>query len=240
MPGTFKPYSALNPSGRTHRSREFLLFACGIAAALLPYCVFATARQSIYAAEESKPKLEFLVARRSLQDPSFTESVVLMLPSEGLPLVVGLIVNKPTKVTLDKIYSPVRAAKGSGASAYFGGPVDYDSASPSLIFHASKAPAHAIPLFADVYLTFDPDVVAGFLRDPKQAGDFRLILGRAQWAPDQLDDEIQEGSWDRIKAEGSVVFDPDSEHLWRRLHDRTQRLDVKTLLTEPIAILPQR
>lgn len=220
---------------RLNRRRRLKSFAltlpCGVS--LLVFCaVFVLADKSGGGVEEPKSKLSYLIARRELADPFFQQSVVLMLPSEGMPLVVGLIVNKPTKVTLTRLYPESPALKNSTAAAFFGGPVDIES--PTLVFHSAKPPNHALALFRDVYLTFDPDVISTLLNDPKQKADFRLILGRAQWGPGQLQNELREGSWDKLEAEGDLIFDSDSEHLWRRLHDRAQpRLDIRNLLTEP-------
>jgi putative AlgH/UPF0301 family transcriptional regulator len=223
------------PPRQTRRWREsFPAVLAWAAVVLLPCVLTGIAGMPNLAAEESKDKLDFLVARRELHDPFFEQSVVLMLPAEGMPLVVGLIVNKRTHVMIEKLYPKSLAPKTSVATAFFGGPVDFQS--PSLIFHSTKAPKHAIPLFGDVYLTFDPDAISAFLRDPSETGGFRLVLGRAQWGPEQLHDEMRNGAWYRIQAEGDVIFDPDSEHLWRRLHERAQpHLDVENFLSGPSA-----
>ncbi len=203
------------------------------AASLLIACLLLVAAGSpSRAEEESKGKLEYLIARREITDPFFERSVVLMLPSKGLPLVVGLIINKPTRITLLKLYPDGLAPRNHTAVAYFGGPVDVQT--PGLLFRAPKPLPHAVPVFGDAYLTFDPDSISTFLNDPKQTGDFRLFLGRAQWGPEQLQREILEKSWYRLEAGGDLIFDPDSEHQWRRLHDRAKpALNVRNLLAEP-------
>jgi putative transcriptional regulator len=170
--------------------------------------------------EKPKNKLCFLVARRSILDPIFAKSVVLMLPLEGEPLIVGLIVNRPTRLPLVELFPKSPTLKNSSADAYLGGPVDVETA--ALIFHAAKAPKQAMLLYDDVYLSFDGKLISRLMQDPKQTGDVRLFLGRAQWAPKQLQDEALEGSWYSLRAEGEVIFDRDSEHLWKRLHERAR------------------
>lgn len=194
--------------------------------------VFVRAQGSNKEPEVPKSKLSYLVARRELADPFFERSVVLMLPSEDMPLVVGLIVNKPTQVPLSKLYPDSRILKDSKATAYFGGPVDIES--PTLLFRSAKPPNHALLLFGDAYLTFDPDLISSLLKNPQQKGAVRLILGRAQWGPEQLENEMRREAWYRVEAEGDFVFDADTEHVWRRLFDRAQpRLDIRNLLTDP-------
>lgn len=170
--------------------------------------------------EKPKTKLLFLVARPSIVDPFFEKSVVLMLPLKGEPLIVGLVVNKPTRLPLVRLFPESPVVKNRTDPAYMGGPVDM--ASPSLVFHAPKPSKQAMLLYDDVYLSFDPQFISDLLQDPKQTGDLRLFLGRAQWDPEQLQGEALQGSWYSLRAEGEVIFDHDSERLWNRLHARAQ------------------
>lgn len=187
------------------------------AGAVALFCVGAFVSVTPGAAEE-KPndKLLFLVARSPITDPFFKQSVVLMLPLEDKRTVVGLVVNKPTPLSLPEIFPDSPALKNRPDKAYLGGPVDMET--PSLIFHAAKPPKQSLLLYDDVYLTLDGPYIMKRLRDPKQTGDFRLFLGRAQWDPEQLQVEALRGSWYSLRAEGDVIFDHDSERLWKRLH----------------------
>jgi len=219
--------------GEARRPRKKAAAALGWVGCLFLFWVLPdVAGNSGWGRPESKDKLLFLVARPQIVDPLFQRSVVLLLPSNQMPLVVGLIVNKPSRIPLLRLYPESPALKNHAANAYFGGPVDIES--PSLVFHAPKPPSHAIPLFGDVYLTFDPQFVSTFLQDPKKTGGVRLFLGRAQWLPEQLQGEMLRGSWYSIRAEGDLILDPDSEHLWRRLHQRAEPpLEVENLITAP-------
>jgi len=209
-------------SGNWFRGRHACTsLALGRAALLLFLCVlWEVGQKPSFGQEKPNSKLLFLVARRSIQDPIFERSVVLMIPLSGEPLIVGLIVNKPTHVPVLKLFPQSAALRDGSEIAYMGGPVDL--ATPALVFHAPKAPKQAMLLYGDVYLSFDPKFIAKRLQDPKPGGDLRLILGRAQWAPEQLQGEALEGSWYSLRAEGEVIFDRDSDHLWKRLHDRAR------------------
>jgi len=180
----------------------------------------ASSSTPLGAEEKPSDKLLFLVARPAILDPVFEKSVVLMLPIEGEPVIVGLIINKPTRLTLTKLFPDSPTLKNSTDDAYLGGPVDM--ASPALIFHSAKPPKHAMLLYDDVYLSFDTKFISKVLVDPKASGEVRLFLGRAQWAPAQLQGEALEGSWYSLRAEGAVIFDRDSANLWKRLHDRAR------------------
>jgi putative transcriptional regulator len=202
---------------RQWREKEVSLF--GLAALLLLLCgLWGVGENPAWAQEKPKTKLLFLIARSSITDAFFERSVVLLLPLEGEPLIVGLVVNKPTRLPILKLFPKSPALRNE--NAYLGGPVDM--ATPALAFHARNPPKDALLLYDDVYLSFDPDFISELLQDAKQTGGVRLFLGRAQWAPEQLQGEALQGSWDRLRAEGEVIFDRDSEKLWKRMSERAQ------------------
>jgi putative transcriptional regulator len=219
--------NALKPNGspaidRIARAwRENTSAGSGWMALLLFLSVIWGAVDHPYRAQEKpKEKPLFLVARPTIEDPFFTKSVVLMLPLNEEQLVVGIVVNKPTKLPLSQLFPNDAALKNRSEIVYMGGPVDM--AIPALIFHSPDPPKDAMPVYDDIYLTFDGKLIMKELEDPKPTGDMRVFLGRAQWAPMQLDGEALEGSWYSLHVEGDVIFDHDSEHLWKRLHDRAR------------------
>jgi putative transcriptional regulator len=171
-----------------------------------------------YAAENKKNQVEILIARNEVNDPYFRQSVVLMLPEKETQLVVGLIINKPTRLTLGRLFPDSPELKDRTDNAYFGGPVDIRT--PSVVFRSQTAPDNAVRLYGNVYLTFDSDLISNAFQSPKPGSGPRLFLGRAQWAQGQLDNEIRLGGWYRIKAEGDLVFSSQPDRLWPTLHAR--------------------
>jgi putative transcriptional regulator len=165
----------------------------------------------------------FLVARPELRDPLFKESVIFMLPSslvEGGDPVIGLIINRSARIALREIFPEDKALAGRSETAYFGGPVD--PRSPGIVFRSPKDVKEAALLFGDVYVSFDPDFVEKLLKKPGDATDLRLFLGRSQWSPDQLQNEMLKGAWDRLEGETSLLFSAKPEYLWRELLGRTE------------------
>lgn len=167
-------------------------------------------------AESNRNKVDLLIARNQVQDPFFRHSVVLMLPENETQLIVGLIINKPTRLTLGKLFPENPEFKNRTDAAYFGGPVDIRT--PSIVFHSQTAPENAVKLYGNVYLTFDSDLIPKAYKSQSSGSMPRLFLGRAQWAPAQLDDEIRRGGWYRIQADGDVIFNSDPKNLWPTLH----------------------
>jgi putative transcriptional regulator len=163
----------------------------------------------------------FLVARPEMNDPLFGESVILMLPrSARFPLIVGVIVNKPTTIPLQRLFPHSPQLGNRSGTAYFGGPVDINA--PAIIFRADQAPGSAARLADHVYMSLDPEYVSGLMQGAHRVQDFRLYLGRAQWAPEQLHDEMLERSWYMVKAETSIVFGSDPTGIWHALVERAR------------------
>lgn len=166
----------------------------------------------------------FLVAQPDLPDPMFRESVILMLPPSGTPLVVGLIVNKPTKMKLSSLFTDTDAFKNRSDTAYFGGPVDIST--PLVVSRTGHAPDGATALFKDIYLSIEPKGILTLFKTAPQSRDVRLYLGRAQWTDEQLHDEMLENSWYNLPSDPAFVFSADPASVWRTLVARAQAIET--------------
>jgi len=209
---------SLRKAWRVRRGSTLASYLRRSASFLLVSILLGFLAPSARGAQNNGNQAVFLVARRQIHDPFFEQSVVMMLPATGSPLIVGLIINKPTRVTLGKLFPDSPELQNRTEPAYFGGPVDVRV--PSVVFHSPTAPERALHLYGDVYLTFDPDVIATAFQNSEPASIPHLFLGRAQWAPAQFKNEIQRGSWYRVRAESDLIFNANPQGLWRTLHDR--------------------
>jgi putative AlgH/UPF0301 family transcriptional regulator len=209
----FELQARRNGSGGIRRSRlgreTGFLLAC-----LLLGLIAIPAR----AAERKEKRLLFLVARSQIRDPYFEHSVVLMLPLVDTPIEVGLILNKTAPVPLGKLFPESPGLANRTQLTHFGGPVDVHV--PGLIFHSFTVPPHALLLYGDVYLNFDSDAISTMLQNPQSSSKMLFFLGRAQWAPEQLDYEVHRGDWYKMHEDGDLIFTSDPQMLWRTLHSR--------------------
>ena len=179
---------------------------------------------SLWGAQKKEDKTVYLVARGGLHDPFFAQSAVLMLPSADLPLVVGLIINRPTHAPLRQLFPENPALKSKTENVYFGGPVDVRDL--SVVFRTSQPPKGAIRLVDDVHLSFDPQLINTLLTNPQGTQDVRVFLGRSQWAPAQLENEMLEGAWYRVEAESKLIFAADPQQVWHTLLNRAEPTNV--------------
>jgi putative transcriptional regulator len=215
----------------THGIRWALALAISVALLLGGAPSGARAQQNI-----PTDRAFVLVATRDMPDPTFAHTVILMLPPHEIPvLVVGLIVNRPTTIPVNVLFPDSAKMTKEREEAYFGGPVD--PTDPSVVVRAASAPAGALPAFADIYAVFDQDAVKQVLKAPSSTKDLRVILGRSQWALDQLHGEVMQGSWYVMPADASMVFSTDGMRLWRDLVDRGKLLETSIeRRTVPIAL----
>jgi putative transcriptional regulator len=208
------------------------------------FCLLLVLSNTHVHAAQDKPSKEartlFLVARPELGDPLFKESVVLMFPpsvvsAEGL--VIGLIVNRPAQVALSEIFPKDDALKNRTETVYFGGPVDV--LTPGVVFRSKKVVKHAALLFNDIYVSFDPDFVKELLKSPEKTPDLRLFVGRSQWLPGQLQNEMDKRAWYSVRAETNLIFGASPKSLWRNLFDRVVPPNVAGLSEVRPSIFPR-
>jgi putative transcriptional regulator len=186
----------------------------------------------------AEDKARFLVARPDLGDPLFKESVVLIFPPSVVAvenLVVGLIINRPSRVPLGELFPNDKSLKNRTETAYFGGPVDPDVL--GVVFRSSEAAKQATLLFGDIYVSFDSDFIKQLLNKPEKTPDLRLFVGRSQWTTAQLQNEMDLGAWHSVLAETSLIFSASPQMLWRTLFDRAEpgpvaKLSGERLLTQ--------
>lgn len=210
----------------------------------MAFCLLLAFSRTPVPAAQDKPKngggeekALYLIARPDLVDPLFKESVVVMFPPAVVAahgLVVGLIINRPARVELSKIFPDDDALKDRSATAYFGGPVD--PLSPGVIFRSREAVKQAALLFGDMYASFDPDLIRERLQKPEETPDLRLFVGRSQWSVPQLEEEMAAKSWYSLRAETSLIFSPSPQSLWRDMRARAEPPNVAALPGAPFAL----
>jgi putative transcriptional regulator len=177
----------------------------------------------------------FLVASRSMPDPVFQQSVILMLPSEEPPLMAGVIINKPTGVTLGNLLKQPLAPENRTQKVYFGGPVDLTV--PLLVVRTARPPKPAIRLSSDVYGVVDAGSISDILKDSRGGSDTRLYLGRAQWIQQQLRGELLEGAWTVVPVRTDLIFEHDPAKIWPMLSQHEHVREIDTHCSPTVGVL---
>lgn len=166
----------------------------------------------------------FLYAAPGLVGGSFTESVVLLVQHEDGGS-MGLIINRPTKVSVQEAVPQLGERPGLELPLYFGGPVEVDGV--LALVRSAKAVDGATRVLPDVYLCNDLRPVKQALRRPEVAQRLRVYAGYAGWTAGQLADELRAGAWVVGPADARSVFTSEPSSLWPRVHDLMRRIEVR-------------
>lgn len=164
------------------------------------------------ASPDAKPLTAILItARDGLTDPDFANSIVLVMNNLG-PAPVGIIINRPTPVSVSHLFPDLKQLSRLKDRVYFGGPVDVETV--WFLVRAVKRPEHAIPTCDGVYLSADRGLLLQLLGREQPMEGLRVFVGHAGWAPGQLQEEISEGAWALKRADANTIFSGKSEHPW--------------------------
>lgn len=153
----------------------------------------------------------FLVAGEAMPDPRFWHAVIL-LAEHGSQGTLGLIVNRPTGLTLADLGAGFDSDSGGGRPLYYGGPVALDTL--LLLAETPDPPQPSKAVLGDLHISGDRGVLTALLAADPPLQRLRLYLGRAGWAPGQLQGELDAGSWLLFHADAAVVFADDPGGLW--------------------------
>lgn len=161
---------------------------------------------------------KLLVASRSLGDPHFARTVVLLVHYDEKGA-VGLILNRRTDVPLSQVLD-LKAAKDRSDPVYVGGPVE-----PGGVLALLQSPAKiekAENVFGRLYLISDKDAFEKTLSSRPDPKAFHVYLGYAGWTQDQLRSEVRMGAWFIFPADTSAVFNSDPGSLWLEMLRKTE------------------
>ena len=152
-----------------------------------------------------------LLATADLVDPNFAQTVVLLLDvnDEG---VLGVVLNRPSPVLVTEVLEPWGALCAEPEVLFRGGPVSPDGAlAIALLLDEDDEPVGFRPVVGRLGMV-DLDTPVELLDGG--LGGVRVYAGYAGWGADQLQAEIDEGSWYVVAGETADAFRADTTDLW--------------------------
>ncbi|MDB5989476.1 MAG: YqgE/AlgH family protein [Herbaspirillum sp.] len=158
----------------------------------------------------------FLIAMPSMLDPIFGGSVVYLC-EHNKNGALGVVINKPTDMTMDVLLDRVSLKLEIVADSaefrpgsitrpvMFGGPVQIER---GFVLHSAseKNFTSTINVTSDIGLTTSKDVLEAVAHGD---GPMQMLvsLGCSGWGAGQLEDEIGRNGWLTVAADPAIIFD---------------------------------
>ncbi|MBA4505735.1 YqgE/AlgH family protein [Corynebacterium sanguinis] len=154
-----------------------------------------------------------LLAAPGMLSPEFARTVVLIV-DHGIDSTLGVILNSRSEIAVHNAMPEWVDLVAAPQAMYRGGPVGATSmvgigvTSSGVLIDDQPVLTRLANRLAQVDLRAEPQEVA------PAVDSMRLFLGYAEWAPGQLDEEIERGDWFIAPALPSDVVAPAAADLW--------------------------
>jgi len=172
--------------------------------------------QPAQAADPSEPVL--LVAKRQLIDPVYRATVLLARPI-GDDRHVGVILNRPSKLTLGQLFPEHKPSQAVTDPVYVGGPMN-TTVIFALVGRHDGIAGKSLQLMPDVYMVFEGAAVDRIIE--QDAARARYLAGLVTWQPGELRDEIKRGAWYALEPDPAVVMRKSTDGLWEEMLRRAE------------------
>ncbi len=163
----------------------------------------------------------FLVAKPELIDLNFIHTVILLI-SHGKDGALGLIINRPTEITIQQVIPDIKEPKNAVPNIYFGGPVNRNNL--FVLFTSDKKLEGALNPLGKVYFSGSKDVILSLLQKEDKKNKARIYAGYAGWLPNQLEFEIKRGSWIIAEASEEMLFSDFPKNIWPSIFKRPEEI----------------
>lgn len=150
-----------------------------------------------------------LLGSPSLLDPNFRRAVVLVGEHDEEEGALGVILNRPTELTVVEAAPTLAHLVPQDGVVYAGGPVRPDSV---LVLAEVDDPTAVDGLIVGNLGFLRGDADLDELADVTRRA--RVFAGYAGWSPDQLEAEVESLDWIVADALPDDVFAPESLDLW--------------------------
>jgi len=159
-----------------------------------------------------------LVAKRQLRDQLYGATILIVKPL-GEDRHVGFIINKPTQMTLGKLFPNHGPSQKIADPVYLGGP--FNSQVIFALVQRSESPGgRSVRIAPDLYLAIDSSVVDHIIESEPQHA--RFFAGMVLWKPGELAEELKRGLWYSLNARSELVLKK-ADGLWEELVGRSER-----------------
>jgi putative transcriptional regulator len=157
-----------------------------------------------------------LISNPALEDSNF-DKVVICICEYNTKGAMGFVINHPFTSNLNEL---VEFKNSKAFPLYEGGPVENDS-----LYFIHRRPdiiEGSISIADGIYLGGDFKQAVSHINTAAHPDeDIKLFIGYCGWNPDQLEEEITEGSWIITDAQMSIVLKNSVKQIWDALNAKT-------------------
>ena len=159
----------------------------------------------------------FLVASKTMKDPRFKNTVIVMLDNDTTGA-WGLVVNKPlASVPLGSLIHKSRNTTVKEKElynvkipVYWGGPVNENKI---LILHSQEYKNETTKNFKNLSISSDYKILFE-IADRKGPKKSLVILGISSWGSGQLEGEMETETWVLSEINADLIFEMDNAKKW--------------------------
>ena len=160
-----------------------------------------------------------LVAKPGLRDAFFGASILIAKPI-GDGRHVGFAINRPTDMTLGKLFPEHGPSQKVPGPVYLGGPSNTEYIF-ALIQSKDNPGGESLQLAQDLFIAVDAKTVDRIIEvDPSHA---RFFAGLIAWRPGELQEELKRGLWYVEESDSDLVMRDSTDGLWEELVKRSER-----------------
>jgi putative transcriptional regulator len=189
----------------------------------LRFCAVLLAAACCLTAQSKKPADlatgKILVTPRDALDPSFAESVILLV-RYGEKGVVGLMLNRQTTVPISRALEELNGSAGHPDPVFVGGPVGLETVL-AVTRRTGKAEG-GMEVLGDIRLVTTRTALQKELAQGTGPAGLRIYLGYCGWTQQQLQNEVHLGAWYIFEGSEALAFDDEPATLWSRLVNKTE------------------
>jgi putative transcriptional regulator len=161
-----------------------------------------------------------LVAHPAFRDLEYRQTVLLAAPAPNGGH-VGVIINRPTRRSLESLFPEHEPSRKVVDPVFYGGPFSRGALVALVKSHDAPGPGTVL-LMENLYLAFRANTIDQVIEaTPNEA---RYFVGYVGWRPGELRGEIDRGLWSVLGADVDTVFRKDTDGLWEELLQQTKRI----------------
>jgi putative transcriptional regulator len=159
-------------------------------------------------------KNHLLIAMPNTHDANFDRTVTLVCINDAKGS-FGITINRPTSITVGDVFNQLDLSTDNGdlndQKTFSGGPLE---AAQGFVLHdTDRRWESTMPISDDLAVTSSRDILQDII-DGTGPNNFILTLGCANWAPQQLEEEMMSNAWLTCPVKNSILFELPYQQRW--------------------------